>query len=116
MLPDAEGLPIDYRVDRDRRHEFKRAGLYPGSCWSEREEGTCGVASVLLDAEPITVHKTEHFRAAFTTLTGSALPIFGAKGELIRVLDAAAVRSPEERESQRLVNHIVRQTALLIEA
>ena len=115
MLTDAEGVTIDYRVDRDRRHEFKRAGLYPGSCWSEREEGTCGVASVLLDAEPITVHKTDHFRAAFTTLTCSASPIFGAQGELIGVLDASAVRSPEERESQRLVNHIVRQSALLIE-
>ena len=30
MLTDAEGVTIDYRVDRDRRHEFKRAGLYPG--------------------------------------------------------------------------------------
>ena len=115
MLTDAEGVTIDYRVDRDRRHEFKRAGLYPGSCWSEREEGTCGVASVLLDAEAITVHKTDHFRAAFTTLTCSASPIFGVQGELIGVLDASAVRSPEERESQRLVNHIVRQGALLIE-
>ncbi|WP_213776941.1 helix-turn-helix domain-containing protein [Caballeronia sp. dw_276] len=115
MLTDAQGVTIDYRVDRDRRHEFKRAGLYLGSCWSEREEGTCGVASVLLDAEPITVHKTDHFRAAFTALTCSASPIFGVHGELIGVLDASAVRSPEERESQRLVNHIVRQSALLIE-
>ena len=115
MLTDAQGVTIDYRVDRDRRREFKRAGLYSGSCWSEREEGTCGVATVLLDAQPITVHKTDHFRAAFTTLTCSASPIFGLRGELIGVLDASAIRSPDERESQRLVNHIVRQSALLIE-
>ncbi|HZZ10281.1 MAG TPA: GAF domain-containing protein [Paraburkholderia sp.] len=115
MLTDAQGVTIDYRVDRDRRHDFKRAGLYPGSCWSEREEGTCGVATVLLDSRPITVHKTDHFRAAFTTLTCSASPIFGLEGELIGVLDASAIRSPDERESQRLVNHIVRQSAVLIE-
>jgi transcriptional regulator of acetoin/glycerol metabolism len=115
MLTDAQGVTIDYRVDRERRHEFKRAGLYLGSCWSESEEGTCGVATVLLDAEPITVHRTDHFRAAFTTLTCSASPIFGLHGELLGVLDASAVRSPDERESQRLVNHIVRQSALLIE-
>jgi sigma-54 dependent transcriptional regulator, acetoin dehydrogenase operon transcriptional activator AcoR len=77
MLTDAAGVTIDYRVDHDRRHAFKRAGLYPGSCWSKREEGTCGVATVLLDREPITVHKFDHFRAAFTTLTCSASPIFG---------------------------------------
>ncbi|MFL9902336.1 helix-turn-helix domain-containing protein [Paraburkholderia fungorum] len=115
MLTDAEGVTIDYRVDRDRRHDFKRAGLYSGSCWSEREEGTCGVAAVLLDSQPITVHKTDHFRAAFTTLTCSASPIFGLEGELIGVLDASAIHSPDERESQRLINHIVRHSAVLIE-
>jgi transcriptional regulator of acetoin/glycerol metabolism len=115
MLTDAQGVTIDYRVDKDRRHDFKRAGLYLGSCWSESEEGTCGVATVLLDAEPITVHRTDHFRAAFTTLTCSASPIFGLHGDLLGVLDASAVRSPDDRESQRLVNHIVRQSALLIE-
>jgi transcriptional regulator of acetoin/glycerol metabolism len=115
MLTDAQGVTIDYRVDRDRRHDFKRAGLYWGSCWSEQEEGTCGVAAVLLDSQPITVHKTDHFRAAFTTLTCSASPIFGLEGELIGVLDASAIRSPDERESQRLINHIVRHSAVLIE-
>lgn len=115
MLTDAQGVTIDYRVDRDRRQEFKRAGLYLGSCWSENEEGTCGVAAVLQDAASITVHKADHFRAAFTTLTCSASPILGLQGDLIGVLDASAVRSPEERDSQRLVNHMVRQSALLIE-
>jgi sigma-54 dependent transcriptional regulator, acetoin dehydrogenase operon transcriptional activator AcoR len=115
MLTDAEGVTIDYRVDRDRRHDFKRAGLYLGSCWSEQEEGTCGVAAVLLDSQPITVHKTDHFRAAFTSLTCSASPIFGLDGELIGVLDASAIHSPDERESQRLINHIVRHSAVLIE-
>jgi len=115
MLTDAEGVTIDYRVDRDRRHDFKRAGLYLGSCWSEQQEGTCGVAAVLLDSQPITVHKTDHFRAAFTTLTCSASPIFGLDGELIGVLDASAIHSPDERESQRLINHIVRHSAVLIE-
>nr|WP_198984232.1 GAF domain-containing protein [Herbaspirillum sp. ASV7] len=115
MLTNAAGTTIDYRVDRERRHDFKRAGLYLGSCWSESEEGTCGVASVLQDALPITVHKTDHFRAAFTTLTCSAAPIFAPSGELIGVLDASAIRSPDERDSQSLVNRIVQQSATLIE-
>ncbi|MFL9927067.1 helix-turn-helix domain-containing protein [Herbaspirillum lusitanum] len=115
MLTNAAGVTIDYRVDHDRRKDFKRAGLYLGSCWSEREEGTCGVASVLQDQMPITVHKSDHFRAAFTTLTCSASPIFAPDGGLIGVLDASAIRSPDERDSQRLVNQIVRQSAVLIE-
>ncbi|SEJ56424.1 sigma-54-dependent Fis family transcriptional regulator [Paraburkholderia diazotrophica] len=115
MLTDAHGVTIDYRIDRDRRGDFKHAGLYIGSCWSEREEGTCGVANVLTDLAPITVHKTDHFRAAFTTLTCSASPIFSPSGELIGVLDASAVQSPDNRDSQRLVFQLVRQSATLIE-
>jgi transcriptional regulator of acetoin/glycerol metabolism len=49
MLTNAHGVTIDYRIDRDRRTDFKRAGLFIGSCWSEREEGTCGVANVLTE-------------------------------------------------------------------
>ncbi|GAB2882950.1 sigma-54-dependent transcriptional regulator EatR [Paraburkholderia jirisanensis] len=115
MLTDAHGVTIDYRIDRDRRSDFKHAGLYIGSCWSEREEGTCGVANVLTDLAPITVHKTDHFRAAFTTLTCSASPIFAPTGELIGVLDASAVQSPDNRDSQKLVFQLVRQSAALIE-
>jgi transcriptional regulator of acetoin/glycerol metabolism len=115
MLTDAHGVTIDYRIDRDRRSDFKHAGLYIGSCWSEREEGTCGVANVLTDLAPITVHKIDHFRAAFTTLTCSAAPIFAPTGELIGVLDASAVQSPDNRDSQRLVFQLVRQSATLIE-
>ena len=115
MLTDAHGVTIDYRIDRERRSDFKHAGLYIGSCWSEREEGTCGVANVLTDLAPITVHKTDHFRAAFTTLTCSAAPIFAPTGDMIGVLDASAVRSPDNRDSQRLVFQLVRQSAGLIE-
>ena len=115
MLTDAHGVTIDYRIERERRGDFKHAGLYIGSCWSEREEGTCGVANVLTDLAPITVHKTDHFRAAFTTLTCSAAPIFAPTGEMIGVLDASAVRSPDNRDSQRLVFQLVRQSAGLIE-
>jgi sigma-54 dependent transcriptional regulator, acetoin dehydrogenase operon transcriptional activator AcoR len=115
MLTDAHGVTIDYRIERDRRSDFKHAGLYIGSCWSEREEGTCGVANVLTDLAPITVHKTDHFRAAFTTLTCSAAPIFAPTGEMIGVLDASAVQSPDNRDSQRLVFQLVRQSAGLIE-
>lgn len=115
ILADARGVTIDYQAERDQRKSFQRAGLYPGSCWSEQEEGTCGIASVLQDQAPITVHKSDHFRAAFTSLTCSAAPIFAPGGELIGVLDASALRSPDERDSQRLVSQLVRQSATLIE-
>lgn len=115
ILANAHGVTIDYAVDQDQRKQFRKAGLYLGSCWSEDEEGTCGIASVLLDQAPITVHKLDHFRAAFTSLTCSAAPIFSARDELIGVLDASALSSPDARDSQRLVYQLVRQSATMIE-
>ncbi|NMM36111.1 MAG: sigma-54-dependent Fis family transcriptional regulator [Glaciimonas sp.] len=115
LLANADGVTIDYCVDHDHRNDFKRAGLYLGSCWSEQEEGTCGIAAALSDQSAITVHKTDHFRAAFTGLTCSAAPIFSSNDELIGVLNASALYSPDERDSQRLVNRLVRQNAVLIE-
>lgn len=115
ILANAHGVTIDYAVDQDQRKHFRKAGLYLGSCWSEDEEGTCGIASVLLDQAPITVHKLDHFRAAFTSLTCSAAPIFSARDELIGVLDASALSSPDARDSQRLVYQLVSQSATMIE-
>jgi transcriptional regulator of acetoin/glycerol metabolism len=40
----------------------------------------------------------------------SAAPIFAPTGELIGVLDASGVQSPENRERQRLVYQLVRQS------
>lgn len=76
LLTDAQGRTIDYRVESAIRNDCRKAGLYLGTCWSEGEEGTCGVAAVLTSKAPVTVHKRDHFRAAFIGLTCTAAPVF----------------------------------------
>ncbi len=115
MLTDAQGRTIDYRVETAIRNDCRKAGLYLGTCWSEGEEGTCGVAAVLTARAPVTVHKSDHFRAAFIDLTCSAAPVFDPQGELLGVLDVSAVRSPDERRSQHLIRQMVVQSAREIE-
>ncbi|MFO2462758.1 sigma-54-dependent Fis family transcriptional regulator [Pseudomonas sp. 15FMM2] len=115
MLTDAQGQTIDHRVDAAIRSDCRKAGLYLGTCWSEAEEGTCGVATVLTSKAPVTVHKRDHFRAAFIGLTCSAAPIFDPQGNLLGVLDASALKSPDERRSQHLVRQMVVQSAQAIE-
>jgi transcriptional regulator of acetoin/glycerol metabolism len=115
LLTDAQGQTIDYRVETSIRNDCRKAGLYLGTCWSEGEEGTCGVAAVLTARTPVTVHKRDHFRAAFIGLTCSAAPVFDPKGELLGVLDVSAVRSPDDRRSQHLIRQMVVQSAREIE-
>ncbi|MFG0687338.1 sigma-54-dependent Fis family transcriptional regulator [Pseudomonas sp. WSY_20] len=115
LLTDAQGRTIDYRVESTIRTDCRKAGLYLGTCWSEGEEGTCGVAAVLTTKAPVTVHKRDHFRAAFIGLTCSAAPVFDPFGELLGVLDVSALRSPDDRRSQHLIRQLVEQTAREIE-
>ena len=115
LLTDAQGQTIDYRVETSIRNDCRKAGLYLGTCWSEGEEGTCGVAAVLTARTPITVHKRDHFRAAFIGLTCSAAPVFDPRGELLGVLDVSAVSSPDDRRSQHLIRQMVVQSAREIE-
>ncbi|GBL54827.1 fis family transcriptional regulator [Pseudomonas citronellolis] len=115
LLTDAQGRTIDYRVESAIRGDCRRAGLYLGTCWSEGEEGTCGVAAVLTNGVPVTVHKRDHFRAAFIGLTCSAAPVFDPWGELLGVLDVSAVESPDDRRSQHLIRQMTVQSARQIE-
>ena len=115
LLADAQGHTLDYRVSDRLDDECRRAGLYLGTCWSEQEEGTCGVAAVLTDRAPVTVHKADHFRVAFTGLTCTAAPVFAPGGELLGVLDVSAPRSPDDRRSQLLIQQFTRDSAQRIE-
>ncbi|WP_277964174.1 sigma-54-dependent Fis family transcriptional regulator [Pseudomonas sp. RIT-To-2] len=115
LLTDTLGHTIDYKVDSAIRNDCRKAGLYLGTCWSEGQEGTCGVAAVLTSGVPVTVHKRDHFRAAFIGLTCSAAPVYDPQGQLLGVLDVSAVRSPDERRSQHLIRQLVVQSAKDIE-
>lgn len=115
MLTDTQGCTIDMRVESSIRGEYRRSGMDLGTCWSESEEGTTGVCSVLINQQPVTVHKNEHFRAAFIGITCSAAPIFSPSGELLAVIDVSAMGSPDDRRSQHLIREMLMQSAKEIE-
>ncbi|PTQ74354.1 sigma-54-dependent Fis family transcriptional regulator [Pseudomonas sp. GV071] len=115
MLTDTLGCTVDYCIDSTIKGEYRRAGIDLGTCWTEDEEGTTAVCAVLVDKQPITVHKHDHFRAAFIGNTCSAAPVFSPSGELFAVLDVSAIRSPDDRRSQHLIRQMVIQSAAEIE-
>ena len=115
MLTDTLGCTVDLRIESTIRSEYRRAGMDVGTCWSESEEGTTGVCAALIDKRPITVHKHDHFRAAFTGITCSAAPVFSPDGEVLAVLDVSSVRAPDDRRSQHLILQMVNQSATDIE-
>lgn len=115
MLTDTLGCTVDLRIESTIRAEHRRGGIDVGACWSESEEGTTAVCAVLIDKQPVTVHKQDHFRAAFIGNTCSAAPVFSPSGEILAVLDVSSVRAPDDRRSQHLIRQMVIQSAVDLE-
>ncbi len=115
LMTDAAGVTIDFRTVPGQDKEFKEEGFRVGTCWSEEQEGTCGVGTSLIDGQPTLVHRDEHFRTHNIKFTCSAAPIFGLEGRPIALLDASALHSPDQRDSQLLVFRMVIERAQQIE-
>lgn len=115
MLLDHEGVAIDTIGDPKDKKELNEAGLCVGSLWAESEEGTCGSGTCLVTGKALTVHKSDHFRARHIDLSCSAAPIFDPYGNMLGVLDASALRSANEKESQALIFQLVTMATRLIE-
>ena len=115
LLTDTHGVAVDFIGNPLFDQDWRRAGLWLGSCWTEEKEGTCAVALANLEQRAITVHHAEHFRAPNQRLTCSAVPIFAPDGRALAVLDASAMESPDDRRSQHLVLQMVRSAARMAE-
>lgn len=115
LLTDAEGVTVLFEGVPSLAREFRQEGFRVGTTWSEREEGTCGVGTAIVDKAPMLVHRGEHFRAHNIAFTCSAAPVFAPNGELLAILDASALYSPEDKRSQTLVFQLVVNQAAAME-
>ncbi|WP_374481406.1 sigma-54-dependent Fis family transcriptional regulator [Zoogloea sp.] len=115
LLTTGDGTSVDFRGTPSLDAEFRRRGFIAGACWSESDEGTCGVGTAIVDRAAILVHREEHFRNHNHGITCSAAPVFGPRDELVGVLNASAFAAPENRNSQSVVFRLVQQNALAIE-
>ncbi|MCE8011442.1 sigma-54-dependent Fis family transcriptional regulator [Billgrantia desiderata] len=115
LLTDRQGITVDFRGQREREPELRRAGLYLGADWDERYAGTCAVGTCVHDAQAITCHQSEHFDATHISLTCTAAPITDPQGQVIAVLDISALQSPRAQESQSFGLPLVTLYARMIE-
>lgn len=115
LLTDPSGVATEFIGNPVLDRELRQAGLYLGSCWSEIQEGTCAIGTSIVEKRPITVHKSEHFRARNVSQTCTAAPIFDPSGDLLGTLDVSALYSPDDKKSQHLVLQLVTHTARMIE-
>lgn len=87
ILTDSEGVILRTMGDQTFITEEQRLALSPGASWSETHRGTNAIGTALVEQSAISVQGAEHFMTYHHTLSCSAVPIFGAKNELLATLD-----------------------------
>lgn len=116
LLTDARGVILNCVTEPGERKIFERAGLWLGADWSEAREGTNGIGTCLVERQPLTIHRDEHFRGRHTGLTCSASPVFDPHGDLLAVLDVSSARHDVSRQSQFHTMALVNLSAKMIES
>jgi transcriptional regulator of acetoin/glycerol metabolism len=115
LLTDASGVILCEKIDATLKTLFRSAGLLVGADWSELHEGTNGIGTCITVDRPVTVHRSEHFRASHIGLSCSGAPIHDPSGALLAVLDASTVDARGSRGSQAHTMALVNMSAQLIE-
>ena len=115
LLTDASGVILCEKIDPTLKSLFRSAGLLVGADWSELHEGTNGIGTCISVDGPVTVHRSEHFRARHIGLSCSGAPIHDPSGSLLAVLDASTVDARDTRSSQAHTMALVNLSAQLIE-
>lgn len=92
VLADAEGAALDRRGNPGEDGEFRSAGLWTGTRWSEAEAGTNGIGTCLAEGRAVTIHRDQHFMARNIGLSCSSAPVFGPEGALLAVIDVSSSR------------------------
>ncbi len=104
VLTDADGVILSLVGDPIFTKAAAPMGLIEGAVWSEREQGTNGMGTCLVEKSPIVIHRTEHFFTRNISLTCSAGPIFDGQGNLRAVLDVSSQSALPQQYAMALVN------------
>ncbi len=115
MLTDKSGTTLEQRASDHLKSSFVGNGLRLGSCWSEVEQGACGIGTAIVDRAPILIHESEHFLIRNHGISCSAAPLFGPEEELLGVLNTTAITELAGTRAQMLAYNLTLQAATQIE-
>ncbi len=116
LLTDADGIVLEHRVGAGDAQAFRVFGLWQGTSWAEKHEGTNGIGTCLFEGRPVTIHREDHFYARNTRISCIDAPIWGPDGRIIGALDVSSARADQTERWNALIGAQVAQSARQIEA
>ena len=103
ILTDDTGVILHSMGDQNMLSESQRHSLAPGVSWHEDHRGTNAIGTALIERSAMTVQGAEHFMEYHHLLSCSAVPIFGARNELLGALDVSNDHAMPQQHTLALV-------------
>ncbi len=116
LFATAEGVPIARRGAGADDITFRQWGLWPGTVWSERSEGTNGIGTCIAEERALTIHRDQHFFSRNIGLSCTVAPIYDHRGRLAAALDVSSCRADLTADFVGLIATAVAEAARRIEA
>jgi transcriptional regulator of acetoin/glycerol metabolism len=116
LLAGLDGVPVHWRGRDGDLEDLRRLGLWPGIDWSERNEGTNGIGTCLVEKREIAIHREDHFHARDVELSCVVAPIYDHQGQLAAALDIAYYGKGMFEGLINLLSFTVKEAAWQIEA
>ncbi len=116
LLADAGGVVVERRGAPCDDRTFENWGLWTGTVWSEKFEGTNGIGTCLVEQRAVTIDRDQHFFARNTLLACTTAPIYDERGELAAALDVSSCRADLTEGFVKLIAAAVSDAARAIEA
>lgn len=111
ILTDDEGVILHSLGEQHLFKPEQRIALSAGSSWHENHRGTNAIGTALIEKSAMTVQGSQHFMVRNQSLSCSAVPIFGAKNQLVATLDV----TNDFNISQQHTLALVKMSAQMIE-
>jgi AraC-like DNA-binding protein len=115
LFCDNAGVAVEHRGDESDASRFRYWGTWLGGVWDEAFEGTNGIGTSISEERPVTIHRSQHFRARHVDLSCSGAPIFGTDGRLMAVLDVSAIDPDRSERAHALTGVLTVASARAIE-
>jgi sigma-54 dependent transcriptional regulator, acetoin dehydrogenase operon transcriptional activator AcoR len=107
LFTNTDGITVDFRAAARIENDARRYGLYLGSIWDERQQGTNGVGTCLRIKRPVSIVQEDHFAPHNTSLTCTVAPVHDPCGEIIAVLDVSTPRVTDHGQQHFLLDVVI---------
>lgn len=115
VMANHEGVVLERRGKAADNDTFERWGLWTGSVWSERSQGTNAIGTSIVEERPVVIYQDQHFLQRNTVLSCMTAPIYDEYGTLAAVVDVSSCRPELSEEFARVICSLAVDAAHRIE-